>query len=395
MTTHNPDATTPPPASAPARPDNALRVAWGDMLEQLRVAGETVLGEHGATDALDEAEAFRFLTRLTSAAFDMFIEYGDTAHPSFVRLMTPHRKFYGDNPDTFYDYASIRGTRRYRITGTRGTSSYLAFCIYGRDDSGKTRIVNNVSDRDLDIAPDGSFELHLAADSPDHGGGSDRDGSVSWIETAPDVEAVIARQYFLDRGAETPATYSIACVDDTPAPALNALPLARRLRASGEFVATGALFSAIAASTLAENPNALTIDSDAAAVAAFYPTPDNKYVGGWFHLGPDDALVVEGQPPDSRYWSLVLMNRWMESLDAEHHQIILNNHQITLEPDGSFRIAVAHRDPGTANWLDTAGHQHGYVMFRWMQATNVTPPTFTVTTLPRTTSNDDDAGAGT
>ena len=39
-----------------------------------------------------------------------------------------------------------------------------------------------------------------------------------------------------------------------------------------------------------------------------------------------------------------------------------------LEPDGSFRILVAGRDPGVANWLDTAGHAEGYVMFRWLRA---------------------------
>lgn len=51
----------------------------------------------------------------------------------------------------------------------------------------------------------------------------------------------------------------------------------------------------------------------------------------------------------------------------------LNNHQVTFEPDGSFRIVVAHRHPGTANWLVTAGHRHGYVMFCWMQATKRHP----------------------
>jgi len=38
-----------------------------------------------------------------------------------------------DDRDT--DTPMTVGTRRYRITGTRATSSYPAFCIYGRNAS--------------------------------------------------------------------------------------------------------------------------------------------------------------------------------------------------------------------------------------------------------------------
>ncbi len=113
-------------------------------------------------------------------------------------------------------------------------------------------------------------------------------------------------------------------------------------------------------------------------MAGFYPTPDNKYVGGWFQLADGEALEVTGRPPDTRYWSLLLMSRWMESLDTSFHTTILNCSQVELEDDGTFRILVADRDPGVANWLDTAGHRQGYVLFRWMQATGITRPEFRV-----------------
>ena len=203
------------------------------------------------------------------------------------------------------------------------------------------------------------------------------------MQTEPYAQAVIARQYFLDRSTETPAAFRIECVDAVPPPPpLRGEHVARRLHAVGTFVETGAAFSAFAAQGLSALPNEVTIDSEAAAIAAFYPTPDNKYVGGWYRLGPDEALVVEGTPPESRYWSLVLMSRWMESLDAQHHQVVLNSHQVALEPDGTFRIVVAHRDPGCTNWLDTDGHDEGYVFFRWMQASGVTQPTFRVVSQP-------------
>jgi hypothetical protein len=35
-----------------------------------------------------------------------------------------------------------------------------------------------------------------------------------------------------------------------------------------------------------------------------------------------------------------------------------------LNTDGSVTIVVAARDPGVGNWLDTAGHREGFILFR-------------------------------
>ncbi len=46
----------------------------------------------------------------------------------------------------------------------------------------------------------------------------------------------------------------------------------------------------------------------------------------------------------------------------------INGGQCVYEDDGSWRIVVAHRDPGTPNWLSTAGHREGRLWFRWFLA---------------------------
>ncbi|MFM7061689.1 MAG: DUF1214 domain-containing protein [Actinomycetes bacterium] len=344
-----------------AESTDALAGAWRELLDGLEASGNAVAA--GVHDPVELAEGYRFVTRLLSASLDMTLENGDPVRPGFTRLMTPSRKFFGDNPDTAYDYAPLTGPVRYLVEGTRGTCHYLSFCVYGPDASGANRILGSVSDEDLTFDADGRFRLVLAVEAPEPG----LDGE--WLATAPEADALVVRQYFLDRDAEVEASYRIAPIDD-PGPPKPPAPdrVARRLRAVAAFTRIGTELSAGFARMLeAGEPNTFSVNS-AERAAAFYPTPDNVYVAGWYRLEPGEALEITGRPPAGRYWSVLLMSRWMESLDYRHHRIILNQRDAVLEPDGRFRILVADRDPGVPNWLDTAGHHQGYVMFRWLRS---------------------------
>ena len=53
---------------------------------------------------------------------------------------------------------------------------------------------------------------------------------------------------------------------------------------------------------------------------------------------------------------MALGNYWWETIDYANHQSSLNGFQAVLDDDGVFRAVVSARDPGVANWLDTAGH---------------------------------------
>ena len=50
----------------------------------------------------------------------------------------------------------------------------------------------------------------------------------------------------------------------------------------------------------------------------------------------------------------------------------INGQQVAYEPDGSWEIVVAERDPGHANWVSTQNHRHGLIWFRWFLP-DVTP----------------------
>ena len=62
----------------------------------------------------------------------------------------------------------------------------------------------------------------------------------------------------------------------------------------------------------------------------------------------------------------MLWNRHMQTLEYRDRRSALNRRQIRPEPDGTFRIIVAHHDPGVANWLDTDGHARGTIFWRFL-----------------------------
>jgi hypothetical protein len=54
--------------------DAALREAWHRFCDQLRDAGDNVFKDHNPANALQRADAFRFLTQNLGQAFDLALE---------------------------------------------------------------------------------------------------------------------------------------------------------------------------------------------------------------------------------------------------------------------------------------------------------------------------------
>ena len=80
----------------------------------------------------------------------------------------------------------------------------------------------------------------------------------------------------------------------------------------------------------------------------------------FYDLAPDEALVLDFDVPDARYWSLQLYKHACGSRPYDIGRITSLNHaQVTLGADGRIQVVVAHDDPGVPNWLDTEGRAHG------------------------------------
>ena len=71
------------------------------------------------------------------------------------------------------------------------------------------------------------------------------------------------------------------------------------------------------------------IDRTAIGAAA-----ENRPVIGRFELEPDEALILEVEPPKGVYWSYSLGNQWWETIHYGRHQSSLNAHQAHVDSDG-------------------------------------------------------------
>ena len=93
---------------------------------------------------------------------------------------------------------------------------------------------------------------------------------------------------------------------------------------------------------------------------------------GIFRLADDESLVLEFEPPDTRYWNVTLENIWHECLEPRRRHSSVTNKGVEPDADGVVRIAIGGKDFGHGHWLDTGGRHRGFVVFRWLD--NPEPP---------------------
>ncbi len=360
-----------PPAEWAADSDAAL--AWRELVTSLEAAGAKVYDNPKFTEQ-DRAEGLRYLTELLAEAVEMHFWKGEVRHPHFTDWNNPFRKILGDSPDAVYHTAPLSADYRYRITGKRGSVGYLGFMLYGKRINGWNRPAANLSVGDLILDKAGNFNIVLSKEQPS-------ESNVNWLPLEEDIHMVMVRQYFHDRSKEKLGRFSIQnlSISEKPGP-LTEVRVARGLRAATTFF-NDTLDGAIAlTSMLAKSPNdpnpPKSFNADLGGV--YYPTFDNIYLGGWYKLAEDEALVIEGEVPDAPYWSVSLQNRWMQSFDYLNHTVSLHNRQLQLDGNGRYCVVIAHRDPLVPNWLETAGHPEGMVAIRYQRSKNKPRPTMRV-----------------
>ena len=98
--------------------------SWQDFCDALKGAGQTILAEGSPSNSLDRAEGFRYRNRLTRAALETFVDYSGLLAQVLHRPIHETAKIGADNPDNYYQHASLSGQYDYVIRGHRGTHRY-------------------------------------------------------------------------------------------------------------------------------------------------------------------------------------------------------------------------------------------------------------------------------
>ena len=216
---------------------------------------------------------------------------------------------------------------------------------------------------ELEVDADGNFEVVLSAE--------ERDGNWMRIEGAHPTLTV--RHFFYDWDTEAQSSLRIERLGGpVEAPAATVDPdivVSRQLVALGDFVHDNLQFFLQFGAAAPANGFLPPIDRTAIGAAA-----ENKPVIGRWELGADEALILEVEPPEGVYWSYSLGNPWWETIHYGRHQSSLNGHQVVVDSDGLVRVVLCGRDPGCANWLDTAGHTNGAMILRCVRTTTAPTP---------------------
>jgi len=334
---------------------------WEEFCDSLKAAGQVILRPDCPASEIDRAEGWRYLTRLSRIGLEMMLECADPDFPAFYSGSHETAKIGGDNPDNRYVNATIDGRREYVIRGTRGTVHYLSFATRANRFAidGTMSETGNLAGTDLEMSPDGTFEIHV---------GRERKG-VNWLPCTDQTNLVLIRQTFLDRKIEKPAELAIQCVGGPKWPApLDAKVIDQRLAAVSQFVRGTAKTFADWSQMFMARPNEL-LPWDQKMFQRGGGDPAIHYMWGYWRLAKDEALVIESEVPERcSFWNLQLNNHWNESMDYRYQPAHVNQHSAKYEADGSVRIVVAHEDPGLPNFLWTAGHEAGTILLRWVEA---------------------------
>jgi hypothetical protein len=325
-------------------------------------AEKIITGATHVQSAQDLAEGYDYLAGSISASLHLAWAY-QRDFPYFVQSTGPYTKMGLDNPDALYLHSYLRDDAEYVITGRRGTTRDLSFQVLNGDYS-PVEVPDSLAafdDRELDIAPDGSFELRFGPPRPD--------APRNYFALAPGSAMLAVREVYSDWATERRGTLRIQRADKiglAPEPPDEAL-LAKRYGVAGKI-----LLSRLR--TFLAFPEWFYLKEPVNTMTAPRHTPGGLASqfssAGHFDLAPDQAMIVtvpDAGPDVAPYQGIQLGSMWYVSLDYINHQTSLTADQARKDPDGRLRFVITQDDPGVANWLELTGRRRGYVQIRWQR----------------------------
>lgn len=269
----------------------------------------------------------------------------------------------GDNPDHIYRSSAVDGSGQYELIGKfdparRPAQFVIASSKLIPEDQikaipanaaglgGKTTVL---SDRDIRVAPDGSFRVVIGGTAPTDG--------TPYIALEPGTIGVGFRDVLSDWDRQQPANLVIRRLDSQEAKPLDQADLNSRVaQRLGSYVRFWSAFPTTWFGGLQPNTISKAVPRE----------------GGWgylaglrFQLKPDEAILVTTTRGGAQYQGIQVVDPWMIAASGRKHLTSFNPTQVKADADGAYSFVIAARDPGVANWLDTAGLHDGYAVLRW------------------------------
>ena len=326
--------------------------AFAELLDELGAVQRKLVEQ--VTDEQSLLEGHKWILSILQVAGDTQV-WADPVRPRFVEIVGPYKKWGGDNADAYYRFAPIDPTRTYRVRVRPGDAAYLSLTVYGGPDDGRysERIVGTVNSVEAPTGPDGTIDMVLSPDPPGTG--------VPWIKLEPDAVCALTRDYLDDPVHGRRAEWHIDADDPPPTWRQDDADLARRFRAATTWVREQAKMVPLSLGT----PNHIDPPYPVPQQTFGWAAGDAAYAMGSFSLDDGEQLVIRGRSPGCAFWNVCLWNPFLHTYNYDYERVTINGAQVVYEPDGSWEIVVAPRDPGHPNWVSTAGHQKGRIWFRW------------------------------
>jgi len=334
---------------------------WTDFCRALERAGALIDRPATPTDEIDQAEGYRYLTRLLRVGLDLAVEFGDTRRPELVPAQAKHFGDAGNTADCVYLHAVIDGNLRYRLRGLRGGAPLIEIGLYagriGFDPA--SRLLDALREDQLVVDSAGRIDVAI--------GGSEH--TTNTMRSDPTASYLFIRQYAHDWDHTEPASLTLELVDELDEGGMARAPLGldtidQALQRAARFVHdAGSAWARLVDDTRKGPPNVVTPVAEPDDLTL---PSGHRFAFGHFALAEDEALLVEFHPADVPYWGLTINNYWFEVLDYGEHGSHVNNHTVCYERDGRVRVAISSRQPvSVPNWIDTRGHHIGEIVFRW------------------------------
>jgi len=369
--------------------------AWEDYCEVLKLAGRAIERFGEEPTALDRAEWYRFLTRLTRNGLERFVENCEPERPR-LRDAPWRQSINFQSPDQDHLLAEfIDGSHAYVIRGSRGTAPYFVMASWsalqprdagasdwaGRGFAGLKdcnpallRTTGMLQSQAIDFDAQGNFEVLVSGEAPA--------GTRNWLKIEPDCVGLLIRVVYHERAKETAPCMHIERLDHPSPQPLRADHLSTQLAKSGQLVlAYLELVRSWWQDNLSQRPNSIRFSR--ALYLSNGGVPDRHHGFGTWKKAPGEALLLHFTPPPCDYWIFQLCNLWQENFDNyEDGQGFVTKYRCAIEPDGSVWVVIAAADPGIGgNWVDPGGHVHGGMSLRLI-LTQAPPPKVSAYLLP-------------